>query len=227
MIVQFTNVSVGAANPDFWGFFRKCVCIANAKAFYERKEIIFVYNDIIKKLLKRIEVLPKKVVILYLMKAYNLSANMANQAIYAACRAKACFEINDGDYIARLPYIKAERNTIQRAKAFRVALEFLPDSQEFVCAQHPWLLAFVSSGSLVQVGYIERDMEVAESSLIASIHVPVEDRATTKRIIIAEEGCRLDKMKRAGISFICCVNDAFDIEILEKRYGDDVWNDVP
>ena len=79
-----------------------------------------MYNEVIKKLLKKIEVLPKKVVILYLMKVYGLSENMANQALFAACRCRACFD--KGDYVARMPYLDMDSAMMKRAKAFHVYL---------------------------------------------------------------------------------------------------------
>lgn len=184
-----------------------------------------MYNDVIKKLLKKIEVLPKKVIIMYLMKVCGLSENMANQALFAACRSRACFD--KGDYVARMPYLEMDSAMMKKAKAFRVLIEFLPSSKEFICAQYPWTLAFTCQNSLVQIGYIERNMETVSSSLIAGIAVPESERANIKRIIIVEEGCNLSKMKRAGFSFFCTVDDSFELKILGKCKEDEMWDDVP
>ena len=185
-----------------------------------------MYNEVIKKLLHKIEVLPENIVVMYLMKAYGLSENMARQAIYAACRSRACYK--KGDCIARLPYIETDSTLRKKAAAFRLVIEFLPDSQDFNVGYSPWLVSFLRGNNLVQVCYIERNMELISSMMIAEKAVPQEERASIKRIAIVEEGCDITKIKNAGFAYFCTVDANFSLRIIAKNSDiESAWADVP
>ena len=152
-----------------------------------------MYNEVIKKLLHKIEILPENLVVMYLMKAYGLSENMARQAVYSACRNRTCYK--KGDYLARLPYIETDSSLMKKAAAFRLVIEFLPDSQDFNVGYSPWLVSFLRGNNLVQVCYIERNMELVSSMMIAEKAVPKDERASIKRIAIIENGSDIAKVK--------------------------------
>lgn len=100
-----------------------------------------MYDEVIKKLLKKLDIIPEPLLALYLMKVYKLSENMAHQAVYAACRNRTCYKVN-GNNIARTSFVEMNSNYMKVAKAFRVLLEFMSGTQNFVVAAYPWLLAF-------------------------------------------------------------------------------------
>lgn len=183
-----------------------------------------MYNEVIKKLLRKIEILPETVIVIYLITVFNLSENQARQAIYAACRNRACYK--KGDNIARTPFIEMDSNLMKKAKALRVSLEFLPDSQEFICAAHPWILAFTKGDKLVQVCYIEHNMELISSMVIAEKPTPASERDSIKRIAIVEENCDLSKIKAGGFAYYCTVNDNFKLTIIAKCDPAKAWDDV-
>ena len=185
-----------------------------------------MYDEVIKKLLKKLDMLPEPLLALYLMKVYKLSENMAHQAVYSACRNRSCYKLN-GNYIARSGFLEPDSNTAKLAKAFRVLLEFMPETQHFVVASYPWLLAFSNGKNFVQIGYIERDMELVSSMVIAEKPVPMEDRRSTKRIAIMDVGCDVSKMKAAGFSYFCTVSDDFSLKVVAKADPEGAWDDVP
>ena len=185
-----------------------------------------MYTEVIKQLLKKIEILPRDLVVMYLMKMYNISNNMATQAVYAACRARACYA--KGDNIARAPYVEMDSTLLKKAYAFRVVIEFLPDSQDFNVGFAPWLITFLRNGNLVQVCYIEHNMELVTSMMIAGRPMPKSEREYVKRIAIIDSGCDIEKMKRAGISYYCIVKPDFSLKIVSKISNvDTAWADVP
>lgn len=185
-----------------------------------------VYNEVIKQLLKKIEILPRNLVVMYLMKMYKISNNMAVQAVYAACRARVCYA--KGDNIARAPYVEMDSSLMKKAYAFRLVIEFLPDSQDFDVGFAPWLITFLRNGNLVQVCYIEHHMELATSMMIAGRPVPESEREFIKRIAIVEDTCDIEKIKHAGFSYFCTVGSDFSLKIVSKINNlDAAWEDVP
>lgn len=189
------------------------------------ERVVEMYNEVIKKLLKKIELLPETLIVMYLMKMFGLSENMARQAVYSACRNRACYK--KGENIARTPFIEEDSSLRKKAKAFRVLLEFLPDSQEFVCENSPWLLAFVKGDKFVQVCFIERNLELVTSMMIAEKPIPKDERHSLKRIAIVEEGCDLKRIKAAGFAYFCTVNELFQLKIIAKCDEKEAWADVP
>ena len=185
-----------------------------------------MYNEVIKKLLRKYEIIPEDLVVMYLMKAYGLSRNMAEQAVFAACRSRAAYK--RGDYLMRVPYLDANSTTQKKSLAFRIVIEFLPESDDFETGYSPWLASFIKDGNLIQVCYIERGMELLTSMMVGEKPVPVEDRSSIKRLLIVEPGCDLSKIKKAGFSHICTIDGSYNIAIL--AHFDDVeeaWRDVP
>lgn len=184
-----------------------------------------MYNEVIKKLLHKIEILPENLVVMYLMKAFGLSENMARQAVYAACRSRTCYK--KGECLARLPYIETDSTLLKKAAAFRLVIEFLPDSQDFNVGYSPWLVSFLRGGNLVQVCYIERNMELVSSMMIAEKSVPKDERELIKRIAIIENGCDIAKIKNAGFAYFCTVDDDFSLKIIAKMPDiESAWADV-
>ena len=184
-----------------------------------------MYNEAIKKLIRKMEILPEVLVQMYLMKKYNLSENMAYQATHAACRARCTYKI--GTCLAATPYITMDSAHMKRAKAFRVYLEFIQKSDGFTVPGYPWTLAFNSGVNYVQVCCIERDMELVSSKVIADKPVPAEDRQTIKRIAIVDPGCAIQRIKAAGFTYFCTVSDSFQLKIVSKCNPETAWNDVP
>lgn len=201
------------------------VLAANAFLF-ENERKTNMYDEVIKKLLKKLDIIPEPLLVLYLMKVYKLSENMAHQSVYAACRNRTCYRVN-GDNIARMSFIEMNSNYMKLAKAFRVLLEFMPSTQNFVVASYPWLLAFSNGKNFVQICYIERDMELVSSMVIAEKPVPKEDRASMKRIAIIDAGCEVSKVKAAGFAYFCTVSDNYQLNIVAKADPMKAWNDVP
>ena len=185
-----------------------------------------MYNEVIKKLLHKIEILPENLVVMYLMKAFGLSENMARQAVYAACRSRTCYK--KGEYLARLPYIETDSSLMKKAAAFRLVIEFLPDSQDFTVGYSPWLVSFLRGNNLVQVCYIERNMELVSSMMIAEKAVPKDERTSIKRIAIVENGSNISKVKNAGFAYFCTVDTDFSLKIVAKNSDlESAWADVP
>ena len=188
-------ISPHATNTGKWLYHRVFRVLTNA-IFLRTIGGRIMYNEVIKKLLHKIEILPENLVVMYLMKAYGLSENMARQAVYSACRNRTCYK--KGDYLARLPYIETDSSLMKKAAAFRLVIEFLPDSQDFNVGYSPWLVSFLRGNNLVQVCYIERNMELVSSMMIAEKAVPKDERASIKRIAIIENGSDIAKVKSAG-----------------------------
>lgn len=184
-----------------------------------------MYNEVIKQLLKKLDIIPERLLAMYLMKKYNLTENMAHQAIHAACRNRSAYRV--GDCVARAPFIEYTSAEKKRAKAFRVFLEFLSQAESFRIADYPFILSFATGKNYVQVCYIERGAELSGSMVISNIPVPSIERPTIKRIAILEDGCNIAMIKSAGISHFCNVSDEFSLKIIKKTDPKTAWNDVP
>lgn len=183
-----------------------------------------MYNEVIKDLLRKIEILPETLIVMYLMKMFGLSENMAHQAVFSACRSRACYK--KGDNIARVPYVEEDSQLRKKAKAFRVLIEFLPESKDFIC-EFPWLLAFTKDNKFVQICYIEHNMELVSSMMIAEKPIPKDERSAIKRIAIVENECNLSKIKAAGFAYFCTVSDDYVLNIVAKCDAAEAWADVP
>ena len=107
-----------------------------------------MYDEVIKKLLKKLDIIPEPLLALYLMKVYKLSENMAHQAVYAACRNRTCYKVN-GNNIARTSFVEMNSNYMKVAKAFRVLLEFMPGTRTLWSQRIRgcWLLVMVKTSS--------------------------------------------------------------------------------
>lgn len=81
-----------------------------------------MYNEVIKKLLQKIEALPEKLVVMYLMKVYKLSQPMALQAVYAAYKSRVAYQ--KGGYAVRNPHVEINSALRHKGTAFRVCWNF-------------------------------------------------------------------------------------------------------
>lgn len=183
-----------------------------------------MYNEVIKSLLRKIEILPEILIVMYLMKMFGLSENMAHQAVFSACRSRSCYK--KGDNVARVPYVEEDSQLRKKAKAFRVLIEFLPESKDFICEFSPWLLAFTKDNKFVQICYIERNMELVSSMMIAERPIPRDERSAIKRVAIVESECDLSKIKAAGFAYFCTVDENFALKIIAKCDAAEAWADV-
>lgn len=182
------------------------------------------YDKIIKDILAKIEGLPVVLVMAYLKNAHNLTANTAQQAIYAATRNRICYKKDE--WIVRTPYVEIDSALKNKAKAFRLVLEFLPDSMNFICSQYPWLLSFTKEQFIVQVCKIAKDMELTTSMMIAQIPVPQEDRQYIKRIAILDDGCDITKIRAVGFSNYCTIDDQYFLKVVNNITPDEAWSDM-
>lgn len=181
------------------------------------------YEKIVRTLLEKIEGIPEILVVAYLRKAHNLTENTAHQTVYAAVRNRAAYK-KDG-WLLRTPYIEVNSALRNKAKAFRVVLEFLPDSMNFVCSQYPWLITFSRGQFLVQVCKIDADMELTTSMMIAATPVDKHDKPYIKRIAIVEPSCNFEKVKKVGFSNFCVVDDDFVMEVINNIPPEKAWED--
>lgn len=186
-----------------------------------------MFNETIKKLMEKMGMLPEALVVMYLKKMFGISDKLAHQAVFSACRSRICYK--KGDYLVRVPQMEVDSLVRKKAKAFRLVVEFLPDSQDFSVGYSPWLMYFIRSNNLVQVCYIEKGMEMVSSRLIADKPIPAEERSGIKRIAILEPGCDINRIRKAGFSYFCVVSDDdFDLKIVEKVDEEaEAWADVP
>lgn len=187
-----------------------------------------LYTDEIKRLLdNQIKVVPYVLLVDYLKKNFPLSQYAAEEAVYAAARAQAVTK--DGEYIVRNKFIKPDGMTVANAKAFAVVLEYMPEATSFCVGTVPWRYAFVRRGKLYQVGYIKAGDEFAQSNMLAMKPVTLEDRENYCRILVVEPNVDVSKIRAAGYSFICTVdeNDSYNIQIVKKIPQEEAWADVP
>lgn len=185
-----------------------------------------MYNEVIKKLLRKIEVLPEVLVVMYLVKAYGLTENMARQAIFSACRSRVCYK--KGNDIMRVPYLEPNSDLRKKALAFRLVIEFLPDSEDYMVGYSPWIISFAKGNNFVQICTIDTNMEFVSSRMIAEKPIPATEREYIKRIAIVQPGCDLSKIKKAGFTYFCQVDENYGLKIIAKNADiQDAWSDVP
>lgn len=185
------------------------------------------HSEAIRSLIKKTAPIAVEVVRLYLIKKFNIPMNskISEQAIHAAERDGYCF-IKDG-------FVCLDRNTDitthnrHMSKALRVALEIEPSGESLLIGNNPGLISFVKNGKFVQICVIEPDMEYAMSSLLAATPVPKDERASIRRIAIVETGSKVDRIKAAGITTYCRVNDAYGLSIDKSDASEEAWADVP
>ncbi len=187
-----------------------------------------MYNEVIKELLRKLQIVPEDLLVLYLRTMFPdvMTENLARQQIYSACRSRIAFK--KGNYIAISRFVEPDSSADKLAKAFRIAIHFLPESRTFVKASSPWLLSFPKGSNLIQVCYIENGMEFVTSKMIAEKPVPLSDREEIKRIAIIENVANLEKIKAAGFVNFCTVeNDFVTFKIAAKCAPEEAWADVP
>ena len=187
-----------------------------------------LYTDEIRWLLdNRISAVPYVLLVDYLRKTYNLSQYAAEEAIYAAARARQVTESNG--YIVRPKKPQLDSQTIAKAKAFAVVVEFLPDATNFCSGYTPWVYAFLKDGKVFQVGYMRRGDEFGQSHLLRNRPVPEEERDNFVRILVVEPNVDLSKIQNVGYSFYCTVDekDNYNIEVIKKIPREEAWENVP
>lgn len=182
------------------------------------------YEKIVRNLLEKTGGLPEVLVVAYLRKAHNLTENTAHQTVYAAVRNRAAYKKDN--WLVRTPYVEIDSVLRNKAKAFRVVLEFLPESMNFICSQYPWLITFSKGQFLVQVCKIDADMELTTSMMIANVPVNKNDKTYIKRIAIVDPLCSIEKIKMVGFSNFCVVDDDFVLEIIKNIPPEEAWRDT-
>jgi len=173
-----------------------------------------MYNEVIKKIVKKMKVIPSKLLVKYLMDICNLSEDVAMQSIYIATRSHVCYQL--GDKVFSSKNAKWDNDTKKRAKAFRIFMAIVKEYVEFEIATYPWLLEFAKDKIFIQIGYIEKGMEHESAEIYSQQYVPLIHRPKTKRIAIIESGCDLKALQKLGFVYFCEVNDEYDFNIIEK-----------
>lgn len=185
-----------------------------------------MYNNIIKELLNKIEVLPVELLVRYLQARCSLSENLARQSIYAAARDRICCISEDGTIVAKQRGLAFDSKYRKKAAALAAIIQFLPDSADFICSKFPWVLTFLKGDKVVQVCYIENNYEIALSNIIKDIPVAEDDRPYYFRIGILENPEGFEKMKAVGFRHFCCVDDKYKVKGLVNVEKEDAWDDI-
>lgn len=186
-----------------------------------------MYNDIIRQLLEKIEILPEALLIRYLVRAFpSITPMFAKKAIHSACRSRVGFR--KGEFICRTPYLEVDSNVMKKIKAFAVMLDIVKGKCDFVCSQYPWILGFTHNKYYIQICAIEHNMELVRSKLIADKPVTLQERDVVRRIAIVDAGCDISKIKAAGFFYFCTVDDDYRVTIIAKNIDKEgAWKDVP
>lgn len=185
-----------------------------------------MYNEVIKTIIRTMQILPRKLLIMYLMKKCHISESVASNAVHAAWRNRDVWLL-DGDFIGIKRRMEFDSEAKKRAKAFRVYLEFIDSSNGLTISGFPWAISFNSGSNFVQVGVIDRDMELATSMTIKEKPVAKEDRAYIRRIAILEAGCNITKIKKVGFIYFCSVSDDYTLKIIQRSDENTMWDDMP
>lgn len=186
-----------------------------------------MYTDEIRALLDtQIPAVPYCLLVDYLRRRFNLSEYAAQEAIYAAARARQVTQKDN--FVVRGDWVNVGSNAVINGKAFAVALEFMPESIRFTKAPAPWVYNWVAGGRLCQVAVINRGEEFAHSKIATQQPVPAEEREIYKRILVVEKGVNINNLQKAGYEIICEVdeNDNYNINILKTIPAKEAWADV-
>lgn len=185
-----------------------------------------MYSEVIKTIMSQMHILPRKLLIMYLVKKCNISESVASNAVHAAWRNRDVWLL-DGDLIALKKFIEFDSEAKKRAKAFRVYLEFIKDSNGLTISSYPWSLTFNAGVKFVQVCNVDRDMELTTSMSIKELPVEKEDREYIRRIAILEPGCAIQKIKKVGFIYYCSVSDDYTLKIIQRCDEATMWDDIP
>lgn len=190
------------------------------------------HNVIIRKLLKDFKALPSELVSRYLViyfKDSNMTANLANQTIYAAIREFVCYQQNG--YLLANNYVKIDSNIVSGAKAFRVYLEFMEyiEGYAYCRPSSPWQIAFVAGDNTYYVVSIPRGREYQVGTLLSSFGADEKMRENVRRIGILEDGADVSLVPYCGIMQFCVVHDDYEIDVISPDDRDTIekaWRDV-
>ncbi|MEG1926502.1 MAG: DUF5697 family protein, partial [Ruthenibacterium sp.] len=167
-----------------------------------------IHNNTIKEILKKYKAMPDPLLRDYLRLKFNMTENLAGQTIFDACRKNYCVA-KDG-YVALYDDIEIDSSIIAKCRAFRVSLEFYPESMDSMFPSAPWLLAFVANNKNVYICQISKGQELTIPSLIISRTASKDEREYTQRIAILGKGCDKSLIDHCGITSYCVVDDAFN-----------------
>lgn len=166
----------------------------------------------------------EKLVRMWLEQRFSLNRDSAARAIHSLKRDRVIYE-EEG-------FLKLEKDDVidgmahMKSKALRVVLKFLPSGFVFDSAGFPFLFSFIHDGLLVQVAYIMRGSEAADSLLMCSEAPLEQDRKYIRRIAVLEDPSSARRVKRCGISLLCTVNEELEARVFSRRELLEAWRDA-
>ena len=205
-------------------------------------------NQEINHMVTRFHAVQRSVLLLYLSRYYNMSTEMAANALHKAEVAHYCY-VKD-DFVCESDGTVVDSTIRQMSRAIRVALEFM-GLEEYTffdrrvlnatdCTALLYVLLppdeealqknAAATTKLLQISYIQRGSEIATSRMLASMPVPKEVRKVIQRIAIVETGYREEYIAKAGyMMFIRFGRDSytFNSNDVFRTDKESRWNDVP
>ncbi|MBQ3394259.1 MAG: hypothetical protein IJG64_03800 [Oscillospiraceae bacterium] len=183
-----------------------------------------MYRRTVRELLEKSGPVREELVELWLMQKFSLTHERSARAIHSLKRDRIIH--------AREGYLKLEadeetdRMAAMRSKALRVVLKFRPSGFVFERSGFPFMFSFVHEGLMVQVAYIMRGSEAADSLLMCSEAPDEADRQFVRRIAVMEDPRVVSLVRRCGITIFCTVNDEMEARVLSRRDSEKAWDDA-
>lgn len=213
-----------------------------------------MYNDIIKKLLRKLGAAPECLILKILVEVYGESESTAANALYDAYRKKIIYkqQSNAIDFAVWHPDFKIVPKCHKVASALSTAISLLPDSEnlfsdfEFILADYPYEIAFIlpipddeddaedslGQNTLVRIIYCEKGDLFSTGYLLQSLSIPKNVRDFIYQIAIVPMDVDFDALeylKRKGIALVCQTNDVTAQVFVIQDYSEDedLWEDIP
>lgn len=204
-------------------------------------------NQEINRMVTRFHAVHRSVMLLYLSRYYNMSMNMAANALHKAEVAHYCY--TKDDFVCESDQTTIDSTIHQMSRAIRVALEFMGleeytffdrrvlNSTDCTALLHVLMPPSeealqknaAATTKLLQISYIPRGSEIATSRMLASMPVPLEVQKVIQRVAIVETGYREEFIAKAGyMMFVRFGRNSYtfnsdDVHYTEKEGR---WDDV-
>lgn len=192
-----------------------------------------VIVDDIKSLLAYIPAIHKKLMEKYFISYYDYTRNYAINCVesfnHRALQRKNNLTFTEDEFLTRSTATEVDwAAAVSLNKMFAVACEMMPEGRNFTAPKFTAQkgMVFYRNGKVYEIyDFTEEDTRIKTYNL-SKFRVPKEIAAQTVRIGILKSAESLADVYPCGIKFFCCVDDDFNVQIVQKTEDSELWDGV-
>lgn len=187
----------------------------------------------VKSLLTYIPAVHKKLLLKYFMNRYEFTKNYAFNCVESfnnrSIQRKNKLLFTESDFLTRNKDLDCNSQSVQSLnKLFAVACEMMPEGRDFTAPSFTAQkgMVFYRKGKVYEIYDFTGENVQLKSYNLSKFRVPEKIAAQTVRIGVLKTPDAVSDVYPCGIKFFCCVDDDYNVDIVQKNDDSALWNGV-